>query len=111
MDQAGIVPVSDVRVVLLHPADNVLVCCQAGRPGDRIACDGATIALAEAVDLGHKIARRDLRAGEDVIKYGVCIGAMTAAAKAGHHVHVDNMTSKYIGSTSRGRRPRPPVQS
>ncbi len=94
---------NDVRVVLLHPSDNVLVCCETGRPGDRIACDGRTMTLSEPVELGHKVARRDLRAGEDVIKYGVCIGAMTAAAATGAHVHVDNMTSKYIRSHSRRR--------
>ena len=94
---------SDVRVVLLHPDDNVLVCCGTGRPGDRIAAGGSTLMLTECVELGHKIARRDLRAGEDVIKFGVCIGAMTAAAAAGSHIHVDNMASKYIRSHSRQR--------
>lgn len=100
---------SDVRAVLLHPTDNVLVCCATGRPGDRIVCDGSAVTLREPIALGHKIARHDLSDGEDVIKYGVCIGAMTAVAKAGSHVHVDNMTSKYIRSHSRRRdtEPRP----
>jgi hypothetical protein len=102
---------SDVRVVLLHPDDNVLVCCGAGRPGDRVACDGESIALRESVELGHKIARRDLGAGEDVIKYGVCIGVMTTPAAAGGHVHVDNMTSKYIRSHSRRRETREGTRS
>ena len=98
---------SDVRVVLLHPDDNVIVCCETGRPGDRIAFADTTITLQEPVELGHKVARRNLGAGEDVIKYGVCIGVMTAAVSAGDHVHVDNMTSKYIPSHSRRRTPGP----
>lgn len=98
---------SDVRVVQLHPDDNVLVCCETGRPGDRITFGDSTITLQVPVELGHKVARHDLGAGDDVIKYGVCIGVMTAAVSKGEHVHVDNMTSKYIPSHSRRRTPEP----
>jgi (2R)-sulfolactate sulfo-lyase subunit alpha len=43
------------------------------------------------VPLGHKIALRDLAAGERVIKYGVPIGVATRDIRAGEHVHVHNL--------------------
>ena len=48
----------------------------------------------EAVDpvpLGHKIAVRDIGAGEQVIKYGIAIGRATQDIRAGQHVHVHNV--------------------
>lgn len=44
----------------------------------------------EGIPLGHKIALRDIRAGEQVIKYGHSIGRTTTLVKKGSHVHVQN---------------------
>ena len=44
----------------------------------------------EEIPLGHKIALKDIRAGEQVIKYGHSIGRTTALVKKGSHVHVQN---------------------
>lgn len=44
----------------------------------------------EGIPLGHKIALRDIRAGEQVMKYGHSIGRTTALVKKGAHVHVQN---------------------
>jgi len=43
------------------------------------------------VPLGHKIALRDIAAGERVIKYGVAIGKATQDIRTGEHVHVHNL--------------------
>lgn len=40
---------------------------------------------------GHKIALRDLAAGQEVIKYGQCIGGAICDIKTGEHVHVHNL--------------------
>ena len=50
-------------------------------------------ALAD-IPLGHKIALKDLAAGDTVLKYGHDIGKVVAAAKTGDHVHVHNMKTK-----------------
>lgn len=58
--------------------------------------DDATVAL-KAVDdipLGHKIAMRDLKKGETVLKYGNDVGKMVAPAGKGRHVHVHNLKTK-----------------
>src|SRR5690349_6525851 len=40
---------------------------------------------------GHKVALRDLAAGEEVHKYGQLIGVATQAIRVGEHVHVHNL--------------------
>jgi altronate hydrolase len=40
---------------------------------------------------GHKYARRDIAAGEDIVKYGMPIGHATCAIAKGEHVHVHNV--------------------
>jgi (2R)-sulfolactate sulfo-lyase subunit alpha len=46
------------------------------------------------VPIGHKVALKDLKAGDTVIKYGEDIGKMIADAKKGDHVHVHNLKTK-----------------
>lgn len=58
--------------------------------------DGTTIdalQLTEPVPLGHKVALRDIAAGEDVIEYGVRIGVATTDIRTGQLVHVHNIRS------------------
>ncbi len=87
--------------ILLHPDDNVLVCRQHAFRGQSITLDGETVVLPDEVPVGHKIARRDLKTGDKIIKYGAPIGSMTADAKAGDHIHMHNMQSDYIKSHTR----------
>lgn len=48
----------------------------------------------EAIPLGHKIALKDFKVGDDVTKYGCVIGRIVADVKAGHHVHTQNLKTK-----------------
>lgn len=84
--------------ILLHPDDNVLVCRAPAEAGQVVSIDGAGVALPVAIEVGHKIARRDLRPGDKIFKYGAAIGSMTEAAKTGDHIHMHNMQSDYIKS-------------
>lgn len=45
------------------------------------------------IPLGHKIALREIKQGEKVIKYGRPIGVATKDIKTGEHVHVHNLKS------------------
>ncbi|RST31529.1 altronate hydrolase [Sphingomonas ginkgonis] len=90
-----------MNAILLHPADNILVAIAPIGPGEPILLDGEAVPAAEAIDVGHKLARRPLSAGEKVVKYGVSIGSMTVAAERGAHVHLHNMKSDYIASHAR----------
>lgn len=46
------------------------------------------------IPLGHKVALRDFKPGDTVIKYGVDIGKVVAPIKTGEHVHVHNLKTK-----------------
>lgn len=46
------------------------------------------------IPIGHKVAVKDLKKGDTVIKYGEDIGKMVGDAKKGEHVHVHNMKTK-----------------
>jgi (2R)-sulfolactate sulfo-lyase subunit alpha len=46
------------------------------------------------IPLGHKIALKDFKVGDDVVKYGVVIGRVVAPIKVGDHVHVHNVKTK-----------------
>ena len=47
---------------------------------------------------GHKYAARDIKAGEDVIKYGNPIGHATEDIKKGEHVHTHNLKTNLSGN-------------
>jgi (2R)-sulfolactate sulfo-lyase subunit alpha len=46
------------------------------------------------IPLGHKIALKDFKIGDAVIKYGCDIGKVVEPIKAGDHVHVHNVRTK-----------------
>ncbi len=46
------------------------------------------------IPLGHKIALKDFKVGDDVVKYGVVIGRVVQPIKTGDHVHVHNVKTK-----------------
>lgn len=90
-----------MKLVLLHPDDNVVVLAAPVQAGEALAIDGRTVTASADVEVGHKLARRDLAIGDKVLKYGAPIGSMTAAATPGEHVHLHNMKSDYIASHTR----------
>lgn len=46
---------------------------------------------------GHKVALRDIKKGENIIKYGFPIGHATEDIKAGEHVHTHNVKTNLSG--------------
>lgn len=46
------------------------------------------------IPLGHKVALKDFKVGDTVIKYGCDIGKVVQPIKAGDHVHVHNVKTK-----------------
>ncbi len=46
------------------------------------------------IPIGHKVALKDMKKGDTVIKYGEDVGKMVADAKKGDHVHTHNMKTK-----------------
>jgi altronate dehydratase small subunit len=80
-----------MQALILHPNDNVATAVADLAAGENLVVAAANITLLEPVPFGHKLALKDIRSGEDIIKYGEVIGRATAAIKKGAHVHVHNV--------------------
>jgi altronate dehydratase small subunit len=86
---------TDPRLLLLDERDNVFVVTARIRAGETITVSGRSLTVAADLPLGHKLARRDIAAGEKVVKYGAPIGSATSSIRAGEHAHVHNIKSDY----------------
>lgn len=78
-----------MNVLRLSPLDDVAIALNTLVPGQQTGIDG--VSVREAIASGHKVALRDIAAGEDVRKYGASIGVARQAITAGSHVHEHNL--------------------
>jgi len=76
-------------VIRLHSGDNIVVARVPIGIGTAVPSEG--IVSRSQIPAGHKIAARDLRAGEPILKYNVCIGFAAADIPAGTYVHSHNL--------------------
>jgi hypothetical protein len=88
-------------LLLLHPDDNIVVARRDIAAGEKVELDGQRFTIPAGVELGHKLARRVIEADERVLKYGAPIGSMKVRVDRGEHVHLHNLKSDYIPSTTR----------
>jgi (2R)-sulfolactate sulfo-lyase subunit alpha len=52
------------------------------------------IAAKSDIPIGHKLALKDYKPGDTVIKYGVDIGKVVAPIAKGEHTHIQNLKTK-----------------
>jgi altronate hydrolase len=81
----------------LDPNDDVAVALATLAKGTLLAGEGLTVELIDEIPDGHKVALRDMAAGETVRKYGWPIGRLTADVAAGGHVHSHNLATMLSG--------------
>ena len=92
---------TDKRLLLLHPADNVLVCCQKIEASETILLEGDHLTLPTTIDVGHKLARGNIGSGDKIFKYGAAIGSAKNNILRAEHVHLHNIKSDYMPSYQR----------
>lgn len=82
----------------IHPSDNVATLLQDAED-ERLLVQGqipaSYVDVHGAVSLGHKVALCTISLNAPVIKYGVVIGAATAAIQVGQWVHLHNCRSQF----------------
>jgi altronate dehydratase small subunit len=81
---------------VLHRNDNVATLVNGASEGETVVLQGfadGSIVAKSPIPNGHKIALRALPAGADVIKYGFVVGRLVKTARAGEHMHIQNMQS------------------
>ena len=75
--------------IIIHESDNVAVVLRPHKKGEIVA----GVELQEDIPQAHKVALKDIKKGENVMKYGCPIGHATEDIKKGYHVHVQNVAT------------------
>jgi altronate hydrolase len=88
------------KALKIAPPDDVLTMLEAGVAGDRVAFDGGSVQLIDAVERGHKVALHAIERDAPVRKFGFPIGRATRSIAAGEHVHVHNLQTALAGQDS-----------
>ena len=81
----------------IAPEDDVAVALADLEPGAHTTIDGAPLDITEPITRGHKVALRDIAAGEIVRKLGWPIGRTTRNIARGSHVHTHNLATALAG--------------
>ena len=82
----------------INPADSVVVCLQPKKKGEIIDIDGRRVVLNQDTPAGHKVLIKDVKKGEDIIKYGYPIGHAREDLKAGDWVNENNLKTNLSGT-------------
>jgi altronate hydrolase len=84
-------PTAENAVIHLHSSDNVAIARVALAAGQLVRTGGVETQARQPIPAGHKIALREIAAGERVIRYGCRIGKASTAIHPGDHVHAQNL--------------------
>ena len=82
----------------INPADSVVVCLQPKKKGEIIEVDNLSIVLNQDTPAGHKVLIKDVKEGENIIKYGYPIGHARKDLKAGEWVNENNLKTNLSGT-------------
>jgi altronate dehydratase small subunit len=89
------------KAILLNSKDDVATCLEALPKGEVVKVTQNDleyqIQLREDIAFGHKFALRDIKEGEEVLKYGLPIGKALCDINSGDWVHVHNCRSERFG--------------
>src|SRR5882757_6773459 len=79
------------RLIRLQPVDGVAIAAEDVPAGAQVDAGEGPFTARDEVGRGHKIALRDLRAGDRVLRYGQVIGFAGRDIAVGEHVHLHNL--------------------
>lgn len=77
-------------VIKINNADNVLVALQDLPKDTKIVHEGNTYVTADEIPAKHKFFMQDMKAGDEVMMYGVLVGKVQFDVKAGMRMNVEN---------------------
>ena len=79
------------RFIIINPKDNVGVVLVDVNKNDIVYCENYKLVARDNIKFAHKIALKDIRQREDIIKYGESIGYALVNISKGDWVHIHNM--------------------
>lgn len=80
-----------MQIFKIHENDNVAVAIETIPADTSVDVNGESVVSNMEIPAGHKMALRDIRAGEQIIKYGCPIGNAKEDIKKGDWIHVHNV--------------------
>ena len=86
-----------MKTIRINTADNVAVAIEPLKQGETVNVEGEVVVLSSDVPAGHKFLLTDLKAGENVIKYGYPIGHLTKDHRKGDFICHDNIKTNLEG--------------
>ncbi|MCI8865433.1 MAG: UxaA family hydrolase [Lachnospiraceae bacterium] len=85
------------NAMIINEKDNVVVAVEPIARGAAVFCNNLgkeeSLIACDSIPIYHKIARRNIKSGEKLIKYGEYIGEAAVDIPAGSHVHTHNVLS------------------
>ena len=79
--------------VYMTEKDNVVTMIRQLKVGEMIRVNGIEIKANQDIPVFHKIAIKEIKAGETVVKYGESIGTASCDIQTGDWVHTQNLES------------------
>ena len=76
--------------------DNCATALEEISKDDEIEINDYSIKINQNIEIGHKIALKDLKKGDLIKKYGEIIGIAIIDIKAGDWIHTHNIKSHYL---------------
>jgi altronate hydrolase len=80
-----------MKVLKVHPSDNVIVALQDLKAGTTVAYGDKNITLVTDVNAKHKYAEYDFQVGDEIIMYGVLVGKAKQPIKQGEWISIFNV--------------------
>lgn len=87
----------DRSFIYIHPDDNVAVALRDVAKGEQVTVNGQIYELKDDIPFGHKMALKDMEAGEQVMKYGCPIGHTSELVVSGSWLHSHNVKTNLEG--------------
>lgn len=79
------------QFIKIAPNDNVAIALVALPTGTIVNIGGHEIKLSSAISPGHKFSLVPIEQGQDIIKYGFCIGSAKSKIGTGEWIHTHNL--------------------
>lgn len=86
-----------MKTIKINPADNVAVALEAIKTGETVNVEGLEVTVTGDIPAGHKLLLQDLKAGENVIKYGYPIGHLKEDHRKGDFICDVNIKTNLSG--------------
>lgn len=85
-------------IMQITEQDNIVLALRKLAKDEKIVVNGSEIVIKQEVDRGHKVALKDLKKGDHVMKYGFPIGHALEDIGVGEWVHTHNTKTNLSGT-------------